>query len=51
MKREDFFSFKILEENLTKKKFTDEKDNVSFSKANIMKIKHFLNKSFKNVNV
>jgi hypothetical protein len=50
MKREDFFSFKILEKNLTKKKFTDEKENVSFSKvcvfrfdnenSYIMKIKH-----------
>jgi hypothetical protein len=61
MKREDFFSFKILEKNLTKKKFTDEKENVSFSKvcvfrfdnenSNIMKIKHYLNERFKNVNV
>lgn len=61
IKREDFFSFKILEETITKKKFTDEKENVSFCKVcvfrfdnespNIMKIKHFLNESFKNVNV
>lgn len=50
MKREEFFSFKFLEENITKKKVTDEKDNVCFSKIcvfrfeknniNVMKIKH-----------
>lgn len=59
MKREDFFSFKFLEENITKKKITEEKDMVAFSKIcifrfennniNIMKIKHLLNENFKNV--
>nr|CAH7762462.1 unnamed protein product [Callosobruchus chinensis] len=61
IKREDLLSFKVLEENITKKKFTDDKENVAFSKIcifrfdhknpNLMKIKHFLGEDFQNVNV
>lgn len=61
MKLEDFYSFKFLEETISKKKVTEQKGDVSFSKIcvfrfendniNIMKIKHLLNENFKNVNI
>lgn len=61
LQRKDFMTFKVLENSIVKKKFSDEKLPVSFSKIavfrfenenfNVMKIKHLLNESFKNVNI
>lgn len=57
----DIFSFEKISKSLSKKKLTDEKENVDFSKVrcfkfeeshhNTMFIKHFLNEAFKAVNI
>ncbi|XP_072390087.1 uncharacterized protein [Diabrotica undecimpunctata] len=61
LKQSDFFSFKELHSEITKKRHTDDKEKVNFSKIsslkfsseqpNIMYIKHLINEDYKAVNI